>query len=95
MPKDIEVYMEAARLLEKQVENAIVEIERRDEKIKGLQDEVKLMHQKVINTEKDRDQMRSIMTQNITESNAKLNSYLGEIAELKAALMASRVAAKG
>lgn len=80
---DIEVCMEAKRVADKQVEVAKGEIMRRDEQIKALQEEIQMMHRKVLNTEKDRDQMRTIMTNNIGDAATKYAEAAAEIGMLK------------
>ena len=51
-----------------------------------LQTVVSIAMAKRAEAEQDRDQMRAIMTQNITESNAKLNLYIENIQTLKATI---------
>lgn len=81
---DIEVAQEALRIAESQLKNAINTIADREESIGRLQAEIAVLTQKVLNTEKDRDQMRTIMTNNITDSNKRINDYAAQVAELKA-----------
>jgi uncharacterized protein (UPF0335 family) len=80
---DIEVCLEAKRIADNQLNKAIEEIDRLKKQEVELRKELDVMYQKVINVEKDRDQMKTIMTQNITESNAKINLYVDAIQNLK------------
>ena len=80
---DIEVCLEAKRVADNQLDNAIEEINRLKTLNEDSHAELELMIRKVANTEKDRDQMKNIMVQNITESNSKIQGYLMEITELR------------
>lgn len=83
---DVEVAQEQLRIATKQLKNAIDTIAEREKTITNLQAELEVMVAKVINTEKDAMQARAIMTQNITESNQKINDYVQRIQVLKAKL---------
>lgn len=84
---DIEVCMEAKRVADKQLNNAIGEIESLKARNDDLQRELDTMYRKVTNTEKDRDQMKVIMTNNIMQSNETIQNLHSEIGALKAKIV--------
>jgi len=66
-----------------QLEKSIAEIDTLNDKYDDLLTQNRAWINKVNNAEKDAQQVRNIMTQNIVDSNAKNQSYLGEIQELR------------
>ena len=67
----------------KRFEIANHELEKQSVLIDDLKKELDIMYAKIIAVEKDRDQMKKIMTDNIIQSNEKINAYAEEINLLK------------
>lgn len=81
---DIENVMAAWAVEKDQLDKAKVMLERYEARIIELEGIAKVLEQKTIEAQQDANQMRLIMTQNITESNQKINGYVENIQNLQA-----------
>lgn len=81
---DIENVMAAWAVEKDQLDKAKVMLERYEARIIELEGIAKVLEQKTIEAQQDANQMRLIMTQNITESNQKINEYVENIKNLQA-----------
>jgi len=83
---DLETLMAKNAVISGQLDKAVVVIDRYEEKIKELDEEIDILAKKSMYAEQNEITMKGIMVQNITESNAEKQRLLGEIQELKGVL---------
>ncbi len=83
MAEDYETILVAKNEADRQLEKAIAVVKSYEEKIQELHAHAEVMEKEKIHAEQREQKAREIMTQNITESNARMEAYMGEILELK------------
>lgn len=81
--EDIDTIRAAYAAQSGQLDKAIIEIDRLREESGKFKNDLDIMIQKTIHAETNENKYKQIMTQNLTESNAQMQSYIGEIQELK------------